>query len=139
MNHIYDRLSLLHLLNWSDLYNKKKRGKETYIFKYNPTILWHWRNNLKTQTKELVYTLLASKVSPLPGLITRWEKNKNLRHVRLGKLYMILFSVQGSLQDSMTSLTAEWVSGDIMFNDKWNAWKRGRANNTLSCYHRIMP
>jgi len=33
-----------------------------------------------------------------------------------------LLSHHGTLHDSITSLTALWVSGEIMFSVKWNAW-----------------
>lgn len=47
---------------------------------------------------------------------TRWENGKKLYKISLQIFY-------GPLQDSMTLVTAECVSGDIMFRDRWNAYR----------------
>lgn len=44
---------------------------------------------------------------------------------------LIALLVHGILHDSMTSSTAEWVSGEIMFSDRWKSWMTLQLSNRV--------
>lgn len=45
---------------------------------------------------------------------------------------LIMLLDHGILQDSITSSTAEWVSGEIMFSDRWKSWMTFQANRGIT-------